>query len=221
MIKAENLTLIASLPKNDPGLAACAWENGADAIKLHVNVYHRASKISFKSIKEEYENLKQILSGKKGPVGIVLGGDTESAHKEFEASLDMGFDFISLYLHHTPTKILSSEYPVKMLSIDHTYTMDEISAFSSMAQVLEAGIMQPDEYGALLNARDILRYKQLAIKAAMPVVVPTQKKIPVDELAILKDIGINGIMIGAIVTGTKKDTISRTVNEFKEAILKL
>ncbi len=219
MLKAERLTLIMSLPRNDPGLAICAWENGADAVKVHVNVSHRASKTLFKSLEEEYESLKQILSDAKGPVGIVLGGDVEGADKDFEASLDMGFDFISLYIQHTPLKILASDRPIKMLAADYTYTMDEIGAFSSMAQVLEASIIRPEEYGMPLNARDILHYKQLTVKAAMPVVVSTQKKVSLDEIALLKDIGIKGIMIGAIVTGTEKETVSKTIANFKKRIL--
>lgn len=221
MLKAARLTLIVSLPRNDPELAVCAWENGADAVKVHVNVCHRASKTSFKSLKEEYENLKQILSDAKGPVGIVLGGDTESADKDFEASLDMGFNFISLYIHHTPVKMLASKHPVKMLAADYTYTTEEIGVLSSIAQVLEASIIRPEEYGTLLNARDILHYKRLIIQADMPVVVPTQKRVWVDDLALLNDTGINGIMIGAIVTGTENETISRAITNFKEHILRL
>jgi hypothetical protein len=219
MLKAERLTLIMSLPRNDPGLAICAWENGADVIKVHVNVCHRASKTSFERLEEEYESLKQILSDAKGPVGIVLGGDTEGAAKDFEASLNMGFDFISLYMHHTPLKILAFDHTIKMLAADYTYTMDEISEFSSMAQVLEASIIRPEEYGMPLNARDILHYRQLAVKAAMPVVVPTQKRVSLDELALLRDIGINGIMIGTIVTGTEKETVSKAIANFKKRIL--
>ena len=38
------MTLIVSLPVNDMELARLAWENGADFIKVHTNVFHNASK---------------------------------------------------------------------------------------------------------------------------------------------------------------------------------
>ena len=34
--------LVMSLPRNDPALAEAAWKNGADVVKVHVNVKHHA-----------------------------------------------------------------------------------------------------------------------------------------------------------------------------------
>ena len=43
MLENPKMTLIMSLPKNDPALCRAAFEAGADAVKVHINVEHRAS----------------------------------------------------------------------------------------------------------------------------------------------------------------------------------
>lgn len=221
MLENRSLTLIVSLPCNNPKLARCAWENGADAVKIHINVEHRASKNSFKSFSEEYENIAQILNDAKGPVGIVLGGDAVSAERDLNSVIQHGFEFISLYAHHTPLSVVSARGITKMLAPDYSYSMDEIRGISKYADVLEASVMHPEEYGTRLTVRDLLLYRNIVSNVNIPVVVPTQKYILPQEIRELKDIGIKGIMIGAIVTGKEKETVERAVCTYKNCILSL
>jgi hypothetical protein len=68
--------LIASLPRNDPALAQAALEGGADVIKFHIHLQHRASQTVTGSLAEERPALEQILRLSAGhPVGIVPGAD--------------------------------------------------------------------------------------------------------------------------------------------------
>lgn len=220
MLKSKKLTLIASLPANDPYLARCGWESGADVVKVHINVKHRASNTLFKSFAEERDNLMQILSEAKGPVGIVLGGDPDSAGRDLNNVIEAGFEFVSLYAHHTPISVLSSGM-TKMLAPSYSYSMDEIACLSKYADVLEASVMHPDDYGTALTVRDIMLYSRIVSCTNIPVVVPTQKRILPDELNVLKDTGIKGIMIGAIVTGKERETFKKAVYTYKNSILRL
>lgn len=222
LLNHKNMTLIMSLPSNDPELARCAFEYGADVVKVHINVNHRASKNSFKSLDEERESFSKMLSEAIGPMGIVLGGDTISAQKDLKKAEEMGFSFASLYGHHMPVSVLQSEKLAKMMACDYTYSIDEIKRFKEIGvDVLEASIVHPEGYGDILNGRDILKYHMLCKESNLPVVVPTQRKVDPSELSMLQEVGINAIMIGAIVTGKEKETIKKTVCDFKEAILKL
>lgn len=222
LLNHKNMTLIMSLPSNDPKLARCAFEYGADIVKVHVNVNHRASKNSFKSLDEERESFAQMLSEAIGPMGIVLGGDTQSAKKDLQQAEEMGFSFASLYGHHMPISVLQSTKLSTMMACDYTYSIDEIKRFKDIGvNVLEASIVHPDGYGDALNARDVLKYHMLCKESNLPVVVPTQRKIDPSEIGILHEVGVNAIMIGAIVTGAEIETIKRTVCDFKEAILKI
>lgn len=219
LLNEKKLTLIMSLPENKAALAKVAWDNGADVVKVHINVEHRASKTIFRSFDEEQEELRKILSVAKGPTGIVLGGDLNSAAKDFTKVVDAGFEFISLYAHHTPIEILESQRIIKMLAADNTYTIEEIENFGKVgADVFEASIIHPETYGQALSVREILSYQCIVEKVKIPVVVPTQRKIHPSQLGVLARCGISGIMIGAVVTGNTEDSIGREVLKFRNAI---
>ena len=49
---ASKFVLLVSLTRNDPHLARIALENGADAIKVHLNCAHFASGTNFGSWEE-------------------------------------------------------------------------------------------------------------------------------------------------------------------------
>lgn len=222
LLKNKNMTLIMSLPNNNPELARCAFEYGADVVKVHINVDHRASKNHFNSLDEERKNFTEMLDNAIGPMGIVLGGNTVSARNDFEKAQEMGFSFVSLYGHHMPISVLQSNGIVKMMACDYTYTDSEIKHFKQIGvDVLEASIVNPEGYGDALNGRDILKYNMLCKESGLPVVVPTQRKIDPSELKMLQEVGVSAIMIGAIVTGNELESIRRTVCDFKEAIIKL
>ena len=60
-----------------------------------------------------------------------------------------------------------------------------------------------------------------AHSTALPVVVPTQRRVLPEDLPYLRGAGVKGIMIGAIVTGTEPAGILRSIRTFREAIDRL
>lgn len=222
LLNSKKMTLIMSLPANDYHLAKIAWENGADVVKVHINIKHRASKTIFHSFDDEKENLVKILECAKGPTGIVLGSDVGLAVRDFNDVISAGFEFISLYAHHTPIEVLQSNKTIKMLAADYTYSKEEIKCLEKIgADVIEASIMHPETYGQSLSARDIISYRCICEETSIPIVVPTQHKVEASQLKVLTECGVNGIMIGAIVTGNKEETIAKTVSEFRNHIDKI
>jgi hypothetical protein len=210
-------TLIASLPANDYRLAEAAWENGADAVKVHINTEHRASGARFLSFDEEWDDLRKILDNAKGPVGIVAGSDPETVGRDGPKAAEAGFNFISVYAHHAPP-CLSDVGAVKMLAADYSYTADEYLYFARYADVFEASVITPDLYGARLHSRDLMIYASLCGAASLPVVVPTQKHIMPSEVIYLRDAGVSAIMIGAIVAGKTAGSFGRATAAFRQAI---
>ncbi|MEK7377186.1 MAG: hypothetical protein AABZ57_08535, partial [Candidatus Margulisiibacteriota bacterium] len=73
-------------------------------------------------------------------------------------------------------------------------------------------------YGQNLTVGDLQYYISLAISSALPVIVPTQRRIEPDEIPILADTGVKSIMIGAIVTGKTPGSIEEATRKFREAI---
>ena len=222
MLMSGKMPLIMSLPVNSPRLAKTAWESGADVVKIHINVTHRASSNAFKSFEEESEAIMQMLDEAQGPMGIVLGGSVRAAEQDLEKAKNAGFDFISLYGQNTSEKMMHCPGISKMIAPDDTWQDWEIKQIEQQgADILEASVMHPESYGERLNLRDVICYRHLAEMVKIPIVVPTQHEIHPDEVGWLKENGVSGIMIGAIVTGQDERGIANAIESFKKEIEKL
>lgn len=219
LLRGPKMTLIMSLPANDPALARAAWEQGADVVKVHINVEHRASRTLFGTFAEERERLEQILTEAKGPCGIVAGGDLDSAVRDYPLAAEAGFSFVSLYARHMPPELLQFRPLTKMVALDHGYCVEEVMSLERVGgEVLEASVMAPDTYGQRLSAKELMQYDSICRHTSLPVVVPTQRAILPGELSALRRCGVAAIMIGAVVTGKEAQSIARAVAAFRAEI---
>ncbi|MBQ4451616.1 MAG: hypothetical protein II912_04510 [Clostridia bacterium] len=219
LFETKKLVLIMSLPLNRPELCRAAFAAGADAVKVHMNVVHHASGTHFGSLREERPAFEEMLSSAPGPMGIVLGGSLPNAEKDAREVLSLPFAFHSLYAHHVPAWFLFNGTPLQA-ACDCTYAPWEIRRMRAAlgAELVEASIVPPDEYGQPLSMRDLIRYRTVAEETDVPVVVPTQRAIRCEDVKNLMAAGVKGLMIGAVVTGREESTIVRAVESFRKAI---
>lgn len=221
MIKSNRFSVVVSLPRNNLEMAKAALEGGADAIKVHCNVWNRASDYTFGSYEENRLFLKQLIQLCNGvPVGLVPGGPdgyiTQPQRIELE---EMGLSFFSSYAQYVPCHMMESKRLSKMVAIGADYTQNTLDAVRhSEIDVLECSIQPGENYGTRLNYADILRYADIAQKTQKPCLIPTQRNILPQELRHLADAGCKAIMIGAIVMGKNgtAEEIKRATAAFKE-----
>lgn len=204
MICSRPFSLVVSLPSNDLKLAKAALEGGADAVKVHCNVWHRASGHTYGSYAENRDFLRRLieLCGDI-PVGLMPGTCeafiTEEECRELE---DMGLSYVSAYSHHLPCFMMDSEILTKAVAIDCTYSGSTLDAVRiSDIDVLEASIVPGEDYGKDLYYSDILRYTEIAHRSGKPILIPTQKRIRPEDVKYLYRAGCRALMIGAIVLG--------------------
>lgn len=215
------MALIVSLPVNSVELAVAAVTGGADAVKVHVNVEHRASGTHFGSFVEERQRLLAIAQATGGSVslGIMPGAHTVASPDELKELSAAGFEFLDCYAHDLPACYLADQGLKKMLACDSSFRCDEAKWFASLgADAVEASIIEPEGYGRPLMSNDLARYRSLVESSRLPVVVPTQRRIQPEEVSLLGRAGVSGIMIGAIVTGKEPRTVERTTRQFRESI---
>lgn len=226
-LKKDPLTLIVSLPRNSADLAKAAEEGGADALKVHVGLFHHAARHSFQSLKEELGTLKSIISSVSIPVGIVPGSPPIPLEDLLELKAE-GFDFFDLNAHELPATYTSANdllSPMgKMAAINHLPPPFPIPHLQSLGvEILEAAIVPQESYGLPLTAQDLEGYAAVveacsSCTVPLPVVVPSQKAITPEEVPLLSRTGIKGIMIGAIVTGTERNSLLRATEKFAAVI---
>lgn len=223
MIVRNKFSLLVSLPSNNLELATAALEGGAHAIKVHCNVWHRASGHTFGSYEENREFIRQLirLCGDV-PVGLMPGTSeafiTEAECKELEA---MGLSYVSAYSHHLPCFMMDSKALTNAVAIDLSYSNSTLDAVrNSDIEVLEASIVPGEDYGKDLYYADTLRYSDIAAKSGKPCVVPTQKKIKPSEVKHLYRAGCKALMIGAVVFGQEPtpEEIRTITRAFREAV---
>ncbi len=219
-LKKNKMCLIASIPENNYEFAKAAWEAGADAIKVHINVWHRASNNTFGSLEDNKEVFARIIKDSPVPVGIVAGEDAFKAEANLDEIVKMGFDFISLYGHHTPASLVARDDVNNFFAVNSTYSLDEIVAVGegSFADILELSICQPETYGERLNAKDLVKYKYIASHVNIPTVVPTQHVILPSDVKLLAKCQVNAVMVGAISMGKEKASIVSTIKAFRKEI---
>ncbi len=214
--------LIASLPRNDPALARAALEGGADVVKLHLNLTHRASQTHIGSLVEERPALEDILKlwcGK--PVGIVPGNLETINAGEVGQLAEMGFDFLSLYLKDAPVGLLPPSHQLeRMLALSHADPLDLAASLDALdLQICELSIMAPETYGQPLTQHDLARYAAVRRLTQKLLVVPSQHKIPPQAAPELAAMGIEGIMLGSIVCGATPQTWFEAFKAFKNSLV--
>ena len=218
--KQRPMLLIASLPTNNPELVHACLNGGADVIKVHINLNHRASANALGTLAQERESLEEILEVcKDHPCGIVPGADPEKIDpSELDELVSMGFDFLSLYLRDAPLGVLPPSSKLeRMLALSSEDSLDLCSTLDSLdIQALEASIMPKETYGQPLTYRDLAQYRQLRLHTRLPIVVPTQHKCTPAALSELSAVGIEALMIGTIVAGQTPENWQRSFKAFRE-----
>ncbi|WP_248929256.1 hypothetical protein [Paenibacillus hamazuiensis] len=216
----EKLQLFVSLPANDAGLAQAALAEGADGLKVHMNVGHRASGSHFGPLSGYLDVFAQIRSLFDGPLGIVPGGSLDSVKpEEIEALPGLGVDFTSIYAFHMPSFLLRYPKLSRTFAIDSGFDLRLLEGAGTFGvEALEASVIPGDEYGTPLSFADLLKYRWLVQHSGLPVIVPSQRKIVPADVPALIDCGIRVLLIGAVVTGKDADGIRRAVAELRNEI---
>ena len=218
LLSEKKLTLIMSLPFNDPRLCRAAFEAGADVVKVHINVHHHASGTHFGSLAEERSALEEMLAHRAGPMGLVPGGSPEAVTRDAMEAAALPFSFYSVYAHHLPAWAAGS-LKALMAACDAACPLDQIAAMPTCgADVVEASVIPGNEYGQPLTFRDLMLYRRIVESVSVPVVVPTQRAIRPEEVSCLMDCGVKAVMIGAVVTGKTEKSVTDTVAAFRKAI---
>lgn len=201
-------------------MAKAAAAGGADALKVHIHVHHEASGTHFGSLEQERPALEAIMSEVSVPVGIVPGAETIATREEMQQLKQMGMDFFDAYAHHMPAWMLRFEGMACGVAIDASCSARDIGALEVLgADFFEAAVIPHEGYGKPMTARDLVMYQSLRRAASRPIIVPTQRKMePSDAAMLTKEIGIDAVMIGAIVTGDDPHSLEHATALFRAAI---
>ncbi len=211
--------LIVSLPRNDLDLARAAMTGGADLLKLHVNVHHRASGTIFGSVREELDRLEAILD-LGTPTGLVPGEEKMVSREELP--LLRRFAFLDAYITHLPLYLYGAGVPV-VPAVPHDFPLEVLSFLRSLpGGWVEAALVASDEYGRPPQTDDFPALARVGDVTGRRLIVPTQRRIHPDDLGRYFDIpAVGAIMIGAVVTGLDPTGVESTTRAFRRSLSRL
>ena len=215
--------LTISLLDNDADLAKAVQDSGADGIKLHTNLSHGPTGRTLGSLDRELERIQAVLEAVDIPVGIVPRGTPGTTRQEVETLRDMGFDFVDLYGHVMSPSILGVDGITTWVAAKVGYDMPLLRALAQHpgVDVIEAAFFPIDSFGTPLTIEDVVRLK-LAVDSlegtGVPLVMPTDRRLDIHDLAPLVSVGINNFLIGYASSGDSFDGIVRATEKFRKGL---
>ncbi|MDQ0340557.1 hypothetical protein J2S00_003381 [Caldalkalibacillus uzonensis] len=223
MIQSKPMSLIVSLPDNDLELARAAIDAGADGIKFHINVNHRASGNHFQGLDHYHDVFVQVRKEFNGLMGIVLGDSLSKINREeFNRAVEWGFDYYSLYGFHLPASLVNAEGMARTFAIAHGYDPVILQGLSKFnLDALEISTVPKEEYGSRLHFEDVLLYSAIVQQVNIPTIVPSQRSLVPEDVRPLREAGVKAIMLGAVVTGDHVETLKKAVSDFRNEVDKL
>lgn len=208
--------LIVSLPRNHGALARAAADAGADLLKVHINVRHRASGTRFGSLDEEEEGLTAVLDTGL-PTGLVPGEEAMVAREQLPRL--RRFAFLDAYVTRLPLYLYDAGVPV-IPAVPHDYPPELLGSLSALpGDWLEAALVPPQCYGLEPVADDLVALARLGALTRRRLIVPSQRRIRPEDLGRYFAVPqVWAVMIGAVVTGRTARGIGRATEAFRRAM---
>ncbi len=221
-LNSNKMTVIVALPANSVEMAQAAQKSGAHAIKVHLNMVHRASKVRFGSITQERAALDQILAVVDIPVGVVPGATLDVGPEDLRTLANMGFDFYDMFCHFMRPQLFEVSGISVMGAVDSSFDLQTIVAMSRPPiQMLEIAIVPGTGYGEKLSVVDLAKYRQVIDLMKVPAIIPSQRSITPADVPYLYETGAKALLIGVLSTGTDPDGLARQTTAFREAVERL
>jgi len=222
LINTKKMTIIVALPANSVEMAIAAANNGAHAIKTHIRMTHRASKVEFGTLEQERDSLTNILQAVDLPVGIVPGATLDVSKKDIEEIADMDFDFYDMFTTFIRPQLFEVGNISVMGAVDSSFDIDAIAALSkNPIQMMEIAIIPASGYGAPLSIVDLVNYRQTIERMEIPAIIPSQRTLTPEDVPYLYETGAKALLIGVLSTGTDLDILARQTAAFRNAVEKL
>ncbi len=208
------MLLAVALPAVDAQHAAAAIDGGAEAIIVRVGVQDEKTL--------ETPKLQEILDAAQGkPCGIVPVGSGAHELERLKQMQSLGFDFAIMSGHDDP-HILHLDDFGKVLIIDSTFDNDLIRTINDLdVGAVEVSLARPEAVGRHFSIGDLMHYKLLRMLVRKPMIVRGERSVRPEDVSGLFDVGIEGLIIDAGVTGSGTQSIRDATAAYRDAIAQL
>jgi len=213
----SRLGVLVSLPRNDVALAQAARRAGANGLKVHVSLNHRASGTVIGPLAAERSRLQAILD--QGlPVGLVVG-TTDAMTRELEEAAGLGFDYVDLYAADAPANYVAACRGVTpMVALGPGDGAAQARALVGRGVgALELSTLEPERYGTPLSLATLARLESVAAAVDVPVILPSQHRLAAADLGLVREAGAAAVLLGAVVLGEDVENYEARLDPYVRA----
>lgn len=208
------LLLIVALPTADADHVDAAVRGGAEAVIVRVSVQDD-------SAMEEKRLIEVLAACQNKPCGVVPVGVTAREIERVQLFASLGFDFVIISANDSPD-ILQVENIGKVIVVDHTFDKEMIKTVNDLdIDAVEFALSRPEGFGKHFSIRDLMYFKYLRNLIRRPIVVRGERSIQPADVWRLAEVGIEGLVIDALVTGSDPTSIKNAAAGYCEAITRL
>lgn len=218
ILESASPSVFVSLPANDGEMARRAVEAGADGLKVHLDVTHRASGRDFGSISDEADRIRDIGT-LDVPLGVVPGEDLETVRETLPELAALPVDFVDGFAHHLPPEATEIPGLSTLVAPTGQYSNDEVLTLDRLdVDGIELSLQTTSTYGDPLTAQAAARFIELADRITAPVVLPTQLALRPQDAAYLANSGVTNFLVGTVVMDATPEGVAETTSAFVEAL---
>lgn len=211
-----SLLLAVVVPDKEARQESAAIDGGAEAIIVRLSSQDGAE--------WQEARMREVLADSKGkPCGIISDGGERlrldpGQLRQLQA---VGVDFVIVSTQDSPG-LMRLEDIGKVMVIDHTLDHDLVRTINELdVDAVAIAQPRPEGNGGHLSIRDVMRLKLLRMLVRKPMIVLGDGSVNPQDVEVLRDVGVEGIVIDLSATGEGERSIEETVRSYAEAIAKL
>lgn len=218
----SGFSLFGDLHANNSRFAVACEEGGSEAVIFHLN-QDSVTGGRFGGLELEEDSIRDAISILKIPAGISIGDTRQLSEQEWESIMALGFSFVNMYAHHMPSFLWRDQRIEKTVSIGPGYILEQVKGLAEFEQVsaVVAALTPNQGVGMPLTLLDITTLKLISRLSIKPIFIPTQRKIQLQDLALLRDLGCKGLIITSTVYGDNDQSCREHVSQYRDEIARL
>ncbi|MBI2862145.1 MAG: hypothetical protein HYX89_04925 [Chloroflexi bacterium] len=215
----RSMVLAVSLPRNEIELARAAFEAGAEAVVVNVNIGESRGKGWATSLEAEGSAIAEILKlAADRPCGLAVAGASDHELGDLRTVEELGFDFLILTAQEAPLAFLQLQQVGKVLAVDQSYPDSLVRTANNMSIDALQLLTRAERAGNPLTIRNLMRLRHMALLTTKPTVFLPSEHLQPSDLALLAEAGIESLMLAEPTLGTSPQSLRRTITAFRTAL---
>jgi hypothetical protein len=221
-INAGGVALLVELPSNSSELAQVVEQSGADSLLLQLFNEHPVTAAYTGGPDLEAQQIKDLLSSLKLPVGIHLGNQKTVTKEDWEQVVGLGFDYAALGVARIPPFVMR-DGRLPLIPYVHAGMPFEYYRVLSryehvMALSFETSSQVQTENANKFSVVDLVTLSLVSNLSDKPVIFRVSQDVSGDDVMMLVDSGCAGLLLDPAFTASSAENFKGFTSQFREAL---